>query len=89
MAKAKTSSTTKAAKTAAKKAPAKKAAAKKAPAKKTQAKKAATSKVKVKNASPVTDDQIAARAYQIWQEQGCPDGRADEHWAQAVGELTA
>lgn len=29
---------------------------------------------------------IAARAYGIWEEQGCPDGRNDEHWTQASTE---
>jgi hypothetical protein len=29
------------------------------------------------------DKQIRDRAYQIWQEEGCPDGKAAEHWEQA------
>jgi hypothetical protein len=32
-------------------------------------------------------DQIAARAYQIWLENGCPKGRDDDHWFQAEREL--
>lgn len=34
-------------------------------------------------------DDIAARAYAIWKEQGCPDGRENEHWQQATEELMA
>jgi|GEM_PF-2978950 len=41
----------------------------------------------MKNSRPLTDE-IAARAYQIWQQQGCPDGREDQHWRQAEREIT-
>jgi hypothetical protein len=34
-------------------------------------------------------DQIAARAYQIWQESGCPNGKDQEHWFRAERELRA
>ena len=30
---------------------------------------------------------IAQRAYEIWQREGCPDGRAMEHWFRAETEL--
>lgn len=35
----------------------------------------------------VPEDLIRQRSYQIWEEEGCPDGRAQEHWfrAKAVG----
>jgi hypothetical protein len=33
--------------------------------------------------------QIRERAYQIWEEQGRPEGHADEHWNQAQAELQA
>lgn len=36
---------------------------------------------------PITDDMIRARAYHIWQREGCPDGRADDHWQMARSEL--
>src|ERR1700733_515445 len=26
------------------------------------------------------DRRIRERAYRLWQEQGCPEGRADAHW---------
>lgn len=26
------------------------------------------------------DDKIRARAYQLWEEEGRPDGRAEQHW---------
>lgn len=29
------------------------------------------------------EKRIRDRAYQIWQEEGCPDGKAGEHWEQA------
>lgn len=31
--------------------------------------------------------QIAQRAREIWQREGCPEGRADAHWKQAEEEL--
>jgi len=32
-------------------------------------------------------DQIAARAFQLWLERGCPEGSADEDWHRAEAEL--
>ncbi|MBB4439474.1 MULTISPECIES: DUF2934 domain-containing protein [Rhizobium] len=32
---------------------------------------------------------ISKRAYAIWEEQGRPSGRDDEHWRQAVAERDA
>ena len=32
-------------------------------------------------------DLIAKRAYQIWQQEGCPSGREEEHWLRAEQEL--
>lgn len=29
---------------------------------------------------------IASRAYSLWEEDGCPDGRGHEHWRIAVAE---
>ena len=26
------------------------------------------------------DDEIRTRAYQLWEEEGRPEGRADQHW---------
>jgi hypothetical protein len=26
------------------------------------------------------EERVRERAYQIWQEQGCPEGQADAHW---------
>ena len=34
-------------------------------------------------------DEIARRAHEIWESEGCPDGRAVEHWFRAVSELKA
>jgi hypothetical protein len=33
---------------------------------------------------PVTDDAIRARAYQIWEEEGRPEGRHELHWQRAM-----
>ena len=30
------------------------------------------------------EDQIKALAYRLWLEEGCPEGRAEAHWFQAV-----
>lgn len=35
----------------------------------------------------ISDEDIRARAHAIWQQEGEPEGRADEHWAQAEQEL--
>lgn len=35
-----------------------------------------------------TDEQIRSRGHQLWEEAGCPEGRADEFWHQAERELT-
>lgn len=31
--------------------------------------------------------RVEARAYEIWQREGCPDGKSDEHWRRAVAEI--
>jgi hypothetical protein len=33
--------------------------------------------------------EIASRAYELWQERGCPDGSAEEDWYRAAEELRA
>lgn len=35
----------------------------------------------------ISDDQIRARAHHIWEREGCPDGRAEDHWQMARTEL--
>ena len=35
----------------------------------------------------VSDDQIARRAYEIWQARGCPQGDGQEDWEAAKSEL--
>ena len=37
----------------------------------------------------VPEDAIRLRSYQIWQEEGCPHGKALAHWLQAKAELEA
>jgi hypothetical protein len=34
-----------------------------------------------------TQDAIARRAYEIWESEGRPDGRAADHWFRAVQQL--
>ena len=36
---------------------------------------------------PMDQDRVRARAHQIWEEEGRPEGRADAHWAIASEEL--
>ena len=35
------------------------------------------------------DDRIRQRAHEIWEQQGRPEGRQEEHWAQARREIEA
>lgn len=35
------------------------------------------------------EKSIRERAYEIWQEEGCPAGREGEHWEQARAEMAA
>lgn len=46
----------------------------------------ATSSALAASATPPRE-KIAERAYQIWLASGKPNGRANEHWAQAEKEL--
>ncbi len=32
-------------------------------------------------------EKIALRAYELWQESGCPEGKQEEHWFRAEREL--
>jgi hypothetical protein len=34
-------------------------------------------------------EDIAALAYALWQEKGCPEGAHEQHWLRAERELTA
>jgi hypothetical protein len=36
---------------------------------------------------PLDDDFIRTRAYHIWEREGCPEGRAEDHWQMARSEL--
>jgi len=33
------------------------------------------------------DDRIRIRAYEIWQREGRPEGRHEQHWVAATGEI--
>jgi hypothetical protein len=39
--------------------------------------------------STISKDEIARRAYEIWQARGCPPGDGSEDWRTAEAELTA
>ena len=34
------------------------------------------------------EDKIRARAYAIWQQEGCPEGRSLDHWLKAESEIS-
>jgi hypothetical protein len=38
--------------------------------------------------SEVLEHQIRERAFELWQEAGCPEGRADEFWHLAREQVT-
>jgi hypothetical protein len=33
--------------------------------------------------NPFTEDDIRTKAYELWEQAGCPDGGAEIYWAQA------
>jgi hypothetical protein len=35
------------------------------------------------------EDRVRARAHALWEREGCPEGGAERHWAQAEEELRA
>jgi hypothetical protein len=37
----------------------------------------------------IPEDAIRQRSYLIWEREGCPEGKADEHWRRAKAELEA
>jgi len=37
--------------------------------------------------SPIPADQIALRAQALWEEEGRPEGKAEDHWLRAETEL--
>lgn len=37
----------------------------------------------------VTPDRIAQRAFELWQRDGCPEGKSMEHWLAAERELNS
>jgi hypothetical protein len=39
--------------------------------------------------TPSEQDWIEKRAYQLWQEDGCPHGKDFDHWQQASAEFDA
>ena len=46
--------------------------------------------VPAESAIPVpTPDEIAALAYELWQQRGCPEGSPDVDWLRAEAELLA
>jgi Protein of unknown function (DUF2934) len=39
--------------------------------------------------TPITREHIAALAYFLWQERGCPEGSPEVDWLEAEAELSA
>jgi hypothetical protein len=37
----------------------------------------------------IAEEQIRIRSHTIWEREGCPEGRSEEHWQRAVAELNA
>ena len=35
------------------------------------------------------EQRVQERAYEIWQNAGCPEGKSVEHWLQAEAEIAA
>lgn len=38
---------------------------------------------------PTTEARVRERAYHLWEQAGCPDGRSEEFWHQAAAEIGA
>ncbi|MGA7676176.1 MAG: DUF2934 domain-containing protein [Rhizomicrobium sp.] len=36
-----------------------------------------------------SEDEIRVRSYLIWEREGCPEGKSEEHWLRAKAELEA
>lgn len=49
--------------------------------------KAASAATKDDDAQPPMEDRVRRRAYQIWEEEGWPDGRQGDHWSRAEREI--
>ena len=45
--------------------------------------------VKALEPAEISQEDIAKRAFEIWQEEGCPSDRGDSNWLQAERELRA
>ena len=41
------------------------------------------------NQTNPSEDEIRVRSYLIWEREGCPEGKAEEHWLRAKAELDA
>ena len=56
---------------------------------KTDIRKAGSADVEPQRTAAATDQEVAARAYELWQQRGCPAGSDQEDWFQAEKELMA
>lgn len=45
-------------------------------------------KKKLNSTKALLPEQIQQRAYLIWESEGCPHGKDEQHWKQAEQELT-
>ena len=39
--------------------------------------------------TPRRDEEVARRAYDLWESEGRPEGRHEQHWAQAEDEMSS
>jgi hypothetical protein len=46
-----------------------------------------TESVKAPESLPTDQDNLAALAYRLWEERGCPEGSPEEDWFQAERQL--
>lgn len=37
----------------------------------------------------IPEEHVRVRSHLIWEREGCPEGRAEEHWLRALSELNA
>ncbi|NPD69818.1 DUF2934 domain-containing protein (plasmid) [Lichenicola cladoniae] len=38
---------------------------------------------------PDVEEQVRRRAYKLWEQAGCPNGRGDEFWHEALADITS
>jgi len=44
--------------------------------------------MQIQHNPPVSSEAVRARAYELWENQGCPDGRDLDYWLEAERDLS-